>query len=82
MYVVPGVLLGLFLRTRIHQVIFAVLYLTVFTTLFEGALMFTSGRAFEPDNVATTAIIGAGVLAVLVCTLSQTDTTVPQPTHT
>jgi len=71
LFLVPGMLLGLLADTRTHQLAFALLYLLVFTLLFEVTLILASGRPFDGGNVAKTIITGVVVLTLVIGTLSE-----------
>ena len=64
-------------RTRFGQLVMAVLYLVAFTVLFEGTLMFASGRPFEWSDLVTTAITGPFVLTFTLGALSCDELRVP-----
>lgn len=55
------------------RLVLGLLWVLVFTLLLEGALVLTSGRAFEWNNLALTTLVGAGVLALAPLTLPRTD---------
>lgn len=71
LFIPPGVLLGVFVTTRRHQLLFGAVYVLTVALLLESALVVASGRAYDWDNVGATAGVGAIVLILLGAALNQ-----------
>jgi VanZ family protein len=70
---VPGVLVGLLGHTRRHRQLIGACWVLAFALLLEATLVGFSGRAFDWNNVAVSASIGAVVFAAFTLAFSQPD---------